>query len=126
MLDHVRVMVRDLERSRRFYERTLASLGYRIWHESTPGLVGLGPEEASEEPLARIWLRQGEGSSTGTLISFTAERRELVHAFHAAGLEAGGADGGEPALRPFHPTYYSAYVVDPDGVTLEALCHRPE
>ena len=125
MLDHVRVMVRDLANSRAFYERALAPLGYRVWHESTPGLVGLGPAHATEEPLARFWLREGEGSSTGTLISFTVANRDDVHTFHRAGLAAGGVDGGAPALRPFHEHYFSAFVVDPDGVTLEALCHRP-
>jgi catechol 2,3-dioxygenase-like lactoylglutathione lyase family enzyme len=126
MLDHVRLMVRDVDRSRDFYEHALAPLGYRVWHESTPGLVGLGPRDATQEPLARIWLRQGEGSSTGTLISFTVQSRQLVETFHATALEAGGRDGGEPGVRVFHPTYYSAYIIDDDGATLEVVCHRPE
>jgi len=124
MFDHIGLNVSDYGASRAFYERTLASLGYRVWHESVPGLVGLGPSDATEEPLARFWLRQGEGASAGTLVSFTVADRADVEAFHRAGLAAGGTDGGAPELRPFHPSYFSAYVVDPDGVTVEVVCHR--
>lgn len=117
-------MVADLATSRAFYERTLAPLGYRVWHESTPEMVGLGPTDATDEPLARFWLRQGEDASGGTLVSFTVTDRGTVEAFHQAGLAAGGSDGGAPGLRPFHATYFSAYVIDPGGVTLEVVCHR--
>jgi catechol 2,3-dioxygenase-like lactoylglutathione lyase family enzyme len=125
VLDHVRVMVTDIDLSRDFYERALAPLGYRVWHEPAPNLVGFGPSAATEEPLATFWLRQGEGSSAGTLVSFTVHSRDLVERFHANALQVGGADGGAPATRPFHRHYYSAYVLDPDGVTLEVVCHRP-
>jgi catechol 2,3-dioxygenase-like lactoylglutathione lyase family enzyme len=125
VLDHVRVMVTDIERSRVFYRRVLGVLAYRVWHERPPNLVGLGPSAATEEPLATFWLREGDARSAGTLVSFTVDSRELVEQFHATGLETGGTDGGAPDTRPFHPNYYSAYVIDPDGVTLEAVCHRP-
>jgi catechol 2,3-dioxygenase-like lactoylglutathione lyase family enzyme len=118
-------MATDIERSRVFYRRVLGLLGYRVWHEAAPNLVGLGPSTATEEPLATFWLREGDAPSTGTLVSFTVDSRELVQRFHATALEAGGSDGGAPATRPFHPHYYSAYVIDPDGVTLEVVCHRP-
>ena len=118
-------MATDIERSRVFYRRLLGVLGYRVWHEAPPNLVGLGPSTRTEEPLATFWLREGDAPSTGTLVSFTVESRELVERFYANGLEAGGTDGGGPATRPFHPHYYSAYVIDPDGVTLEVVCHRP-
>jgi predicted lactoylglutathione lyase len=85
----------------------------------------LGPGTAREEPLATFWLREGEAPSSGTLVSFTVDTRELVERFHENALAAGGADGGGPATRPFHAHYYSAYVIDPDGVTLEVVCHRP-
>jgi catechol 2,3-dioxygenase-like lactoylglutathione lyase family enzyme len=126
VLDHIRVMVTDIERSRVFYKCVLGPLGYRVWHEAAPNLVGLGPSTATEEPLATFWLREGETPCTGTLVSFTVNSRELVERFHASALEAGAADGGAPATRPFHAHYYSAYVIDPDGVTLEVVCHRPE
>jgi catechol 2,3-dioxygenase-like lactoylglutathione lyase family enzyme len=118
-------MATDIERSRVFYRRVLGLLGYRVWHEPAPNLVGLGPSTATEEPLATFWLREGDAPSTGTLVSFTVDSRELVEHFHADALEAGGTDGGAPATRLFHPDYYSAYVIDPDGVTLEVVCHRP-
>jgi catechol 2,3-dioxygenase-like lactoylglutathione lyase family enzyme len=125
VLDHVRVMVPDVQRSRSFYERVLATLDYRIWHEPAPGLVGFGPGAATEEPRATVWLREGAGESGGTLISFTVASRELVEAFHREALAAGGTDAGAPDLRSqFHPDYYSAYVLDPNGVTLEVVCHR--
>jgi catechol 2,3-dioxygenase-like lactoylglutathione lyase family enzyme len=123
VLDHIRVMVSDVAASRAFYELVLAPLGYRVWQDSVPGLVGLGPGDATQEPRARLWLRQGEGSSAGTLVSFTAASRELVDAVHRAALAAGATDGGGPALRPFHPDYFSAYAVDRDGVTVEVVCH---
>jgi catechol 2,3-dioxygenase-like lactoylglutathione lyase family enzyme len=118
-------MATDIERSRVFYRRVLGVLGYRVWHETAPNLVGLGPSTATEEPLATFWLREGDAPSTGTLVSFTVDSRELVHRFHATALEADGADGGAPATRPFHSHYYSAYAIDPDGVTIEVVCHRP-
>jgi catechol 2,3-dioxygenase-like lactoylglutathione lyase family enzyme len=125
MLDHVRVMVGDIGRSRAFYEPVLETLGYRLWHEPAPGLVGYGPQSATDEPRATIWLRAGESASPGTLISFTARTRDGVDAFHRRGLTAGGADGGAPRLHPeFHEDYYAGYLIDPDGVTLEVVCHR--
>jgi catechol 2,3-dioxygenase-like lactoylglutathione lyase family enzyme len=68
-------MVDDLAAARRFYERVLAPLGYRVWHESTLGLVGLGPADRPAEPRATVWLRAGEGASGGTLVSFTVADR---------------------------------------------------
>jgi catechol 2,3-dioxygenase-like lactoylglutathione lyase family enzyme len=125
MLDHVRVMVPDVARSRAFYEPLLEALDYRVWHEPTPELLGYGPRTATGEPRATVWLRGGEGSSTGTLISFTVDTPEVVDAAHERGLQAGGRDGGAPRLRPeFHSRYYSGYLLDPDGVTLELVCHR--
>jgi catechol 2,3-dioxygenase-like lactoylglutathione lyase family enzyme len=98
VLDHIRVMVADVAASRAFYERALSPLGYRVWQDSVPGLVGLGPADATQEPRARLWLRQGEGSSAGTLVSFAAASRELVDAVHRVALAAGATDG------PFIPT----------------------
>jgi catechol 2,3-dioxygenase-like lactoylglutathione lyase family enzyme len=116
MLDHVRVMVPDVPRSRAFYEPLLEVLDYRLWHEPAAQLVGYGPKTATDEPRATIWLRGGEGESTGTLISFTVATPELVDTAYERGLRAGGRDGGEPRLRPeFHATYYSGYLIDPDG-----------
>jgi catechol 2,3-dioxygenase-like lactoylglutathione lyase family enzyme len=113
--DHVRIMVGNLDSSRAFYGRALAPLGYRVWHDPVHGLIGFGPDDATEEPLARFWLRLGEGSSAGTLVSFTVANRELVEVFHRTALAAGGADGGAPASRPFHAHYFSAFVIDRAG-----------
>ncbi len=125
MLDHVRVMVPDVARSRAFYEPFLEALDYRIWHQPSPELIGFGPRDATEEPRATIWLRSGEGASSGTLVSFTVATAELVDVAFERGLKAGGRDAGAPRLRPeFHPRYYSGFLLDPDGMTVELLCHR--
>jgi hypothetical protein len=114
-----------MERSRGFYATLLETIDYRTWHEPAPGLVGFGPRSATSEPLATVWLRSGQETSTGTLISFTVTTRALVDRAHRRGLEAGGRNGGDPQLRPeFHPAYYSGYLLDPDGVTVELVSHR--
>ncbi len=122
MLDHVGLNVRDYRTSRAFYERALAPLGYGVvmafdeW-----GGAGFGPEQ---KPV--FWIMQREPYGTGTHVAFTAPDRETVHRFHEAALAAGGTDTGPPGLREhYHPTYYAAFVLDPDGNNVEAVCHRP-
>jgi len=119
MIDHVKLFVSDVERSRRFYEEALAPLGYRALLEPAPGVVGMGVE------FPHFWIApKGEGRATLAHVALRGDSRELVDAFHAAGLAAGGSDNGGPGLRPhYHPTYYGAFVIDPDGNNVEAVCH---
>jgi catechol 2,3-dioxygenase-like lactoylglutathione lyase family enzyme len=123
MFDHVGVNVRDYAASRAFYESALAPLGYRVAMEFVEhGAVAFGP---GEKPA--FWVVQREPYGTGTHVAFESGDRSAVDAFHAAGLAAGGRDNGGPGIREeYHPTYYAAFVLDPDGNNIEAVCHRPE
>lgn len=119
MLDHIALNVADLARSRAFYQAALAPLGYRVLAEG-PGWVGLG-----KEGRADLWLGEGP-PAPGVHLALRAESRAQVEAFHAAALAAGGLDHGGPGLRPhYHEHYFGAYVIDPDGTNLEAVCHQP-
>ncbi|HEX8663267.1 MAG TPA: VOC family protein [Beijerinckiaceae bacterium] len=121
MLSHLSFGVRDLERAAAFYDRILAPLGYgRVW-ASDDG-IGFGPPGVPDG-LA-LFARPAEAAPPGPgfHLAFTAPSRAAVDAFHAAALEAGGRDAGAPGLRPHYgPTYYAAFVVDPEGHKLEAV-----
>jgi catechol 2,3-dioxygenase-like lactoylglutathione lyase family enzyme len=122
VFDHVLLDVDDFDRSRAFYEAALAPLGLEAASEPAPQMVGLGPEG---KPL--LWLMaRGRPTTRGVHIALTAASREAVDAFHAAGLAAGGTDNGAPGPRPiYHASYYAAFVIDPDGNNIEAVCHAP-
>jgi catechol 2,3-dioxygenase-like lactoylglutathione lyase family enzyme len=112
MFDHVGLNVRDYRASRDFYEQALAPLGYRLVRDSEDRhTAGFGTSDRPE-----FWLIQREPSGGSTHVAFTASDRPTVDAFHAAGLAAGGQDNGAPGMRPqYHPTYYGAFVHDPDS-----------
>ena len=130
MLDHLGFAVADYSRSRAFYERALAPLGIGVRMDVTREMsggyegCGFGPEGGRPQ----FWVGTGSGGSGhGMHIAFTAKTRAEVDAFHAAALAAGGIDNGAPGLRPHsHPHYYGAFVLDPDGHNIEAVCHAPE
>ncbi len=116
MLDHLKLFVSDVERSRCFYEQALAPLGIRVIMEPAPGVVGMGHE------FPFLWLAPGE--PTRCHVALRARDPAQVDAFHAAALAAGGEDNGAPGLRlHYHPGYYGAVVHDPDGNNLEAVFH---
>lgn len=121
MLDHVTLPVGDVESSRRFYAAALAPLGLREIMGG-PDFAGFG----DVRPF--FWIGASATVPTrGTHVAFASPSRALVDAFHAAALAAGGRDNGAPGLRPqYHPTYYGAFVLDPDGHNIEAVCHAPE
>ena len=120
MIDHLTLTVRDASVSRPFYERILAPLGYRVLMEFGE-MCGFG----DRKPY--LWMKAGDPPTTPQHLAFVAPSRKAVAAFHAAGLSAGGRDNGAPGLRPeYHPSYYAAFVIDPDGHNLEAVIHRPE
>ncbi len=125
MLDHMGLEVGDLERSKAFYEAALAPLGIELVMEFE-GMLGFGKQtEQGRNPY--FWLAaRGRPAVVGVHVAFGARTTELVDAFHAAALAAGGEDNGAPGLRPqYHPGYYGAFVLDPDGNNVEAVCHRP-
>jgi catechol 2,3-dioxygenase-like lactoylglutathione lyase family enzyme len=120
MIDHVAFYVTDLQRSRSFYERALEPLGYALAFEME-GFVAFGP---GGQPL--LGLRTGKDPNTTAHVAFQVEDRATVDAFHAAATAAGGTENGAPGLREhYHPTYYAAFVADPDGNNVEAVCHKP-
>ncbi len=121
MLDHVGIEVSDLDRSKAFYSAALAPLDYTLAYEFDEG-AGF----SSGEGIPDFWLRAGD-PKTATHVAFHVKKRSAVHAFHEAGLAAGGTDNGAPGPRPHYgPTYYAAFVHDPDGHNVEAVCHEPE
>jgi catechol 2,3-dioxygenase-like lactoylglutathione lyase family enzyme len=122
MLDHTGFGVSDYRRSKAFYETLLAPLGVTLLMEPMGKAAGFGQ---GGKPF--FWIEERAPAVQGGLhIAFAVEEREIVHAFHAAGLEAGGIDNGAPGLRTiYHPDYYGAYILDPDGNNIEAVCHEP-
>ncbi len=127
MLDHLAVDVSDLARSRRFYAAALAPLGYVVTREAAAA-VGFGVAEGegrSRDPAGEFWIAVGAPPAPHIHFAFGAPSRAAVDAFFAAALAAGGVDNGRPGLRPrYHPNYYAAFVIDPDGYTIEAVCHE--
>ncbi len=131
MLDHTGITVSDFARSKEFYAAALAPLGYRILKEKADaagfGVVDGHGASLGHDPGGDFWIAQGEPITPRVHIAFNAASRAVVDAFHKAALAAGGKDNGAPGLRPhYHPSYYAAFVLDPDGHRLEAVCHRPE
>ena len=122
MLDHMGFGVTDFRRSKAFYEKALAPLGIGIVKEVPEReAMGFG---AAGKPF--FWIARAEGLKGHLHVAFAAENRAAVDAFHRAAMAAGGTDNGAPDLRPqYHPTYYGAFVLDPDGNNVEAVCHRP-
>lgn len=120
MLDHLGLDVTDYERSRAFYERALEPLGIGLIMEPVAGVGGFGD---SGKPY--FWIgRRDRPPQTGVHVAFAADSPEQVDAFHAAALAAGATDNGGPGLREiYHPNYYGAFVLDPDGNNVEAVCH---
>jgi catechol 2,3-dioxygenase-like lactoylglutathione lyase family enzyme len=119
MLDHVGLEVTDLDRSIPFYQRALAPLGYV--------LIGRFGDHAGFGVAGKpdFWIGKG-AAGRPVHVAFRTDRRSLVKAFHSAALDAGGRDHGAPGVRAdYHPHYYGAFVLDPDGHNIEAVCHEP-
>jgi catechol 2,3-dioxygenase-like lactoylglutathione lyase family enzyme len=114
MLDHVHVRVRDLEASKRFYRAALEALGLSLARESESAFV------ADE-----LYVSTDGEPTSGVHIAFQAADRDAVQRFYDAALAAGGRDNGQPGERGYHPGYYAAYVLDPDGNNIEAVFHGP-
>jgi catechol 2,3-dioxygenase-like lactoylglutathione lyase family enzyme len=120
MFDHVSLSVTDPARSRAFYAKALAPLGYKVISQYEGGF-GIGAEDGSA-----VWVAGGPPQKPIAHLAFRAEDRKQVDAFHRAALAAGGKDNGKPGLREnYSPTYYAAFVLDPDGNNIEAVCHAP-
>jgi len=118
LIDHIQLVVRDIEASRRFYKAVFDVLG-----------IPVGGEEkdyfwVDELFVSSLDSQASAGKLTGRHhLAFQAKDRAMVDAFYAAGLKAGGADNGKPGERPYHPGYYAAFLLDPDGNNIEAVYH---
>jgi catechol 2,3-dioxygenase-like lactoylglutathione lyase family enzyme len=120
MIDHAGLTVRSCATSKQFYLATLEPLGYGLVVDQSDA-VAFGPPEM---PL--FWLYSGAQPHSGVHIALTAPDRNSIDRFHAAGLAAGGRDNGAPGLRPeYHEHYDGAFIIDPDGNNVEAVCHAP-
>lgn len=121
MFDHIGFVVKDVKASRKFYAAALAPLGVGVAMEFA-GNVAFG-----RDGKPQLWLTQGDRPALPMHLAFQARNRAEVDAFHAAALQAGARDNGAPGLRPhYHPNYYGAFAIDPDGHNIEAVCHSPE
>ena len=136
MLDHVSLRIADYERSKQFYIAALAPLGLTLAMETATSGAGF-----RRDGIPVFWIRQGEPRSSGDAatpmepgscggpavhVAFAGNDRATVDAFYQAAIAAGARDNGAPALRPqYHANYYGAFVLDPDGYNIEAVCHRP-
>jgi catechol 2,3-dioxygenase-like lactoylglutathione lyase family enzyme len=121
MFDHLGFGVTDYAASKAFFVQALAPLGVAVVMEGPYGL-GLGQ---GKKPS--LWLHATSDKPSPIHLAFAARNRKEVDAFYQAALAAGGKDNGAPGLRPhYHPNYYGAFVIGPDGHNVEAVCHRPE
>jgi len=119
MFDHVTIRVKEIGKAKRFYAEALAPLGYRVLYEAA-STIGLGD---GDEPT--IWIAREDPVTSGLHLAFTTGERDRVGVFHAAAVAAGGRDNGAPGPRPdYGPTWYAAFVLDPDGNNIEAVCHK--
>ncbi len=135
MIDHMGITPTDIEDARQFYDASLEPLGIanlmEVMPEQTGGYHGIG-YGTGRKPF--FWLSSDSRRAAlegrrgiGTHIAFEATSRAAVDAFYAAAMAQGGRDNGPPGVRPhYHPAYYAAFVIDPDGVNIEAVCHKPE
>ncbi len=128
MLDHIGFAVSDLARAKAFYAAALAPLGIRLIFEvSAEETGGAAHAGFGEGHKPYFWIGSGDALRGRLHVSFAAPSRAVVDAFYRAALAAGGRDNGPPGLRPhYHANYYGAFVLDPDGHNVEAVCHAPE
>ncbi|HUA54705.1 MAG TPA: VOC family protein [Candidatus Sulfotelmatobacter sp.] len=121
MIDHVSISVDDFAKALAFYDAALAPLGVQRLI-TRPDHAGYG---VPGRPM--FWINHVAGQTGGASghIAFMADDRAAVDAFHRAALAGGGRDNGAPGLRNYHPSYYGAFIVDPEGHRIEAVCHRP-
>jgi catechol 2,3-dioxygenase-like lactoylglutathione lyase family enzyme len=121
MIDHIGLSVTDVAKSKAFYRSALAPLGYAVIMEFA-GDVGFGVP-----PKPDFWIGGTGADVVSTHIAFRADSRKQVDAFYKAAMAADARDNGPPGLRPdYHANYYAAFVLDPDGNNIEAVCHAPE
>ena len=127
MIDHAGISVSDWDRAKAFYDAAFAPLGAKLLYmvpEQFTGGVKVGGYGRDKPDF---WLTESKEAGPGRHTAFAARNRAEVDAFYKAAMAAGGRDNGGPGLRPdYHANYYAAFVLDPDGNNIEAVCHAPE
>ena len=126
MIDHIGLAVKDMNRAKEFYLEALKPLGIGVIVELTAEQTGGDAHAGFGKDKAFFWIGTGAKPKGGIHVAFTAQTRAEVDSFHRAALAAGGRDNGAPGPRPhYHKHYYGAFVLDPDGNNIEAVCHKP-
>ncbi|MGM8060631.1 VOC family protein [Vogesella indigofera] len=128
MIDHTGVVVSDFARSKAFYVAALQAIGYELLMALPASVTGhVDVAGFGEPPKPDFWISNGSPNKPPVHVAFRVEQRARVDAFYHAAIAAGGQDNGAPGLRPhYHPHYYGAFVLDPDGHNIEVVCHLPE
>jgi catechol 2,3-dioxygenase-like lactoylglutathione lyase family enzyme len=128
MIDHIGLAVKDMDRAKAFYIGALKPLGIGVIMQVTAEQTGADAHAGfGKDDKAFFWIGTGNKPRGGAHVAFTAQTRAEVDLFYRAALAAGGRDNGAPGPRPhYHEHYYGAFVLDPDGNNIEAVCHRPE
>lgn len=127
VINHIEIGVTDVAASRRFYEAALAPLGVSLVISVDPARTthGTARHGFGRDGYPSIWIHGEPGPDRSIHIAFTAASNARVDAFHAAALANGGVDNGPPGIRSrYHPRYYAAFVFDPDGNNIEAICQK--
>jgi catechol 2,3-dioxygenase-like lactoylglutathione lyase family enzyme len=126
MIDHTGVAVSDFTKSKAFYSAALGPIGYAMLMEIPASVTGSSDVAGfGEAGKPDFWINAGTPNNPPVHIAFRATSRAMVDAFYKAAIEAGGVDNGPPGIRPhYHPDYYGAFVRDPDGHNIEAVCHE--
>ena len=128
MIAHIGIVVSDIERSKKFYSAALAPIGCQMIREY--GVTPTRPAASAgfgAPPRAELWIYQGDPGPATAHIAFQVGKRAMVNAFYDAAMAAGGRDNGKPGLRPqYSADYYGAFVLDPDGYNIEAVCKEAE
>lgn len=128
MIDHTGIVASDFEKSKLFYSNSLAAIGYGLLLEFPASVTGNTDVAGfGEPPKPDFWVSKGIPNNPPVHVAFRVGTRALVDAFYQAAISSGGRDNGPPGLRPhYHPNYYGAFVLDPDGHNIEAVCHEAE
>jgi len=122
-IDHVGFSVTNYAKSRDFYAAVLKPLGFKV-EMDIGGEAGGG---LGDHGAPSVWLSPSKTVDNRVHLAFTSPDRKTVDAFYEAAIKAGGKDNGKPGIREqYHPNYYGAFVIDPDGHNIEAVCHKPE
>jgi catechol 2,3-dioxygenase-like lactoylglutathione lyase family enzyme len=127
MIDHIGIGVSNLQLSKAFYVAAFAPINYQLLMEFPAAVTGtVDVAGFGEAPKPDFWISETSGPISPVHVAIAVASREKVDAFYSAALDAGGRDNGAPGLRPhYHANYYGAFILDPDGHNIEAVCHHP-